>query len=320
MHANLITSVKYPLQLRSILLICLLLPVLGYSQNTDSSARSKLITTSPRLGGITITDQVAPITVDGHTFTMQLPTADIGIPVYKNFSSPHPVYVRTGIRYQGLLLSNEKNIGSTNFHSLGVPLLFSYSLSRATSISLIGIVSVGSDFKRSIKEEDFLYTAGVRIGFHQNKSFKYGVTVTYVSNYAGQYLLPLPDVDWTISKKLNFTALLPARASLKYKLSQAQSLGVTLSIGGSMYRLNEEGKEQYLHLRQSSAGLIYDLKMGNRWKLNLVAGHTFMQRLETFNMDQKVSFNGFGKLNDRISNVSYQQNSFIFQTGISYQF
>jgi hypothetical protein len=88
-----------------------------------------------------------------------------------------------------------------------------------------------------------------------------------------------------------------------------------------MYRLNEEGKEQqYLHLRQTSAGLIYDLKIGKRWKLNLVAGHTLTQRLETFNMDQKVSFNGFGKLDDRISNVSYQQNSFIFQTGISYQF
>jgi hypothetical protein len=253
---------------------------------------------------------------------MLLPTADIGIPVYKNFTSPHPVYIRAGIRYQGLLLSNEKNIGSTNFHSVGVPLLFSYSFSRATSISLIGIVSVGSDFKQDIKEEDILYTAGVRIGFRQNKSFKYGVTVTYVKNYAGDYLLPLPDIDWTINKRWNFTALLPSRASLKYKLSQAQSLGATLSVNGSMYRLNETGKEkeQYLHLRQSNAGLIYDLKMGRRWKLNLVAGHTFTQRLETFNMDQKVSFNGFGKLNDRISNVSYQQNSFIFQTGISYQF
>jgi hypothetical protein len=252
---------------------------------------------------------------------MQLPTADIGIPVYKNFSSPHPVFVRVGIRYQGLLLSNEKNIGSTNFHAVSVPLLFSYSFSRATSISLIGIATVGSDFKRDIKEEDILYTAGVRIGFRQNKSFKYGVTVTYVSSYAGQYVLPLPDIDWTISKKLNFTALLPSRASLKYKLSQAQSLGATFSIGGSMYRLNEEGKEQqYLHLRQTSAGLIYDLKIGKRWKLNLVAGHTLTQRLETFNMDQKVSFNGFGKRDDRISNVSYQQNSFIFQTGISYQF
>jgi hypothetical protein len=306
---------------RSLFLGGMLLPVLAWSQNADTTLRSKLITTAPRLGGITITNQVAPIKADGNTFTMQIPTADIGIPVYKKFTSKHPILIRTGIRYQGLLLSNEKNISSTNFHSITVPLLASYSLSRATNIGFIGMATIGSDFKTSIREEDVQYTAGVRFGFRQNKAFKYGVTMTYVRNYAGEYLLPLPDIDWTISKRLSLTAILPARASLKYKLTEAQSLGLTASIGGAMYRLNEAGKEkQYLHLRQSSGGLIYDLKLGQRWKLNLVAGHTFNQRLETFNMDQKVSFNGFSKLNDRKANVSYQQNSFIFQGGLSYQF
>lgn len=304
----------------SVFLAGMLLPVLGYSQDTDSSSRSKLISTSPRLGGITITHQVAPVNANGNGFTMQLPVADIGIPVYKNFSSPHPVLVKTGIRYQGLLLSGENRIGSTNFHSVTVPLLLSYSFSRATSISFVGLASAGSDFKRSIKGEDILYTAGVRLGFQQNRALKYGVTLTYSHSYSGNFLLPLPDIDWTISRKLSLTALLPARASLRYKLSETQSLGITASINGSMYRLNENGQAQYLHLRQNSGGLLYDLKLGQRWKLNLVAGHTFMQRLETFNMDQKVSFNGFGKLNDRVSNISYRQNSFIFQGSISYQF
>jgi hypothetical protein len=65
---------------------------------------------------------------------------------------------------------------------------------------------------------------------------------------------------------------------------------------------------------------MYDLAVGRRWRLNLIAGHTFMQKLETFNIDQKVSLNKFGKLNDRLSNISYNQNSFIFQGAISYQF
>ena len=37
-------------------------------------------------------------------------------------------------------------------------------------------------------------------------------------------------------------------------------------------------------------------------------------------MDQKISLDNFGKLNDQVSNVSYQNNSFIFQGGISYLF
>jgi len=305
---------------KNIFLAGMLLPALSYAQSTDSTAQSKLATTSPRLGGITISNQVAPINAGGSTITMQQPVVDIGIPLYKDFASAHPVFIRAGIRYQGLLLSNENSVGGTNFHSITVPLSFSYSFSRATNITLIGLASVASDFKRSIEGEDVLYTAGVRIGFRQNKAFKYGVTLTYVNNYSGQYFLPLPDIDWAINKRLRLTGIIPARVSLMYKFTEAQSLGLTASIGGSMYRLNEGKQPQYLHLQQNSGGLSYDLKLGQRWKLNLIAGHTFMQRLQTFNIDQKVSFNGFSKLNDRVANVSYRENSFIFQGGISYQF
>jgi len=184
----------------------------------------------------------------------------------------------------------------------------------------VGLATVGSDFKRSISAEDILYTVGVRIGFQPNNSFRYGVTLAYISNYSGKFLLPIPDIDWTISNKLSLTGVIPARASLKYKLSEIQSLGITGSLNSSMYRLNADTKDQYINLQQNSAGLIYDIKLSRRWKFNLIGGHTFSQRLQTFNMDQKVSFDGFTKLNDRVANISYRQNSFIFQGGISYEF
>jgi hypothetical protein len=306
---------------RSFFLIGMLLPVLGYCQGVDSSSmHKKLTTTAPLLGGVTVTDIISPVDAGGNTFTMQQPIVDVGFPVYKDFSAAHPILIKTGIRYQGLFLSGEQNIGSNEFQSITVPLLLNYSLSRTTSISFVGLATIGSDLKRSIGAEDILYTAGVRIGFRPSKSFRYGITLAYISNYSGKFLLPLPDIDWTINNKLSLTGIIPARASLKYKLSEMQSLGITASLNGSMYRLNDEAKDQYLHLQQNSAGLIYDLKLSQRWKLNLVAGHTFSQRLETFNINQKVPFDGFTKLNDRVSNISYRQNSFIFQSGISYEF
>lgn len=103
---------------KDIFLAGILLPVFCYSQNADSSTKSILLTTSPRLGGVNITNQVASIKAGRSTFPMQLPVADIGIPLYKDFSGKHPVLIKTGVRYQGLLLSNENNIGSDNFHSL----------------------------------------------------------------------------------------------------------------------------------------------------------------------------------------------------------
>ncbi|TWJ03186.1 hypothetical protein JN11_00723 [Mucilaginibacter frigoritolerans] len=306
---------------RSLFLIGMLLPVLSYCQSVDSSSmHKKLTTTAPLLGGVTVTDIVAPVNAGGNSFTMQQPIVDVGFPVYKDFSAAHPILIKTGIRYQGLFLSGEQNIGSTEFQSITVPLLVNYSLSRTTSISFVGLATIASDFKRSIGAEDIIYTAGVRVGFRPSKSFRYGITLAYISNYSGKFLLPIPDIDWTINNKLSLTGIIPARFSLKYKLSEIQSLGITGSLNSSMYRLNDEAKGQYLNLQQNSAGLIYDLKLSQRWSLNLIAGHTFSQRLETFNLDQKVPFDGFTKLNDRVSNVSYRQNSFIFQSGIAYGF
>jgi hypothetical protein len=303
-----------------IFLAGLLLPVLSYCQNPDTVRHSKFLTTSPLLGGVNITDIVAPVKVNGNTLIMQQPVIDIGVPVYKDFSTVHSVIIKTGIRYQGLLLSNEENIGETTFHSLTVPLLLNYSLSRTTNIAFVGLATFTSDFKRGINASDILYTVGVRLGFSPGKSFRYGVTFAYTDNYSGKYFLPIPDIDWTINNRWTLTAVLPVRASLKYRLSNSQSFGLTAGFDGSMYRLNTSDQPQYLHLRQNNAGFIYDLKLSQRWKWTVVAGHTFMQRLETFNLDQKVPFDGFTKLNDRVANISYRQNSFIFQGGISYQF
>jgi len=299
----------------------ILLPLFSYCQSPDSTyTNKKLTTTAPLLGGVTVTNIVSPVNAGGNTFTMQQPIVDASTPVYKDFSTAHPVLVKVGIRYQGLFLSGVQNIGEDQFHSITGSLLFNYSVSHTTSISFIGLATMASDFKQSPVAGDILYTVGVRFGFRPTASFKYGITMLYTRNYSGNFLLPLPDIDWSISKRLSLTGIIPARASLKYQLSDMQSLGVTASFNGSMFRLNEDTRNQYIHLRQNNAGFIYDVKLSQQWKFNLVAGHTFLQRLETFNMDQKVAFDGFNKLSNRISNISYLQNSFIFQGGISYEF
>lgn len=291
------------------------------SQRNDTIIHKKLVTSSPRLGGVTVTNTFIPVKADGNTFSIQMPTVDVGIPVYKNFRTKHPILVKTGIRYQGLILSDERKIASNDFHSISIPLLINYSFSRATNLSFIGSTSINSDYKQDIETEDILYTVGVRIGVHQNRKFKYGVTLAYTKGYSGTFLLPIPDIDWTISKRLTLTAILPVRASLKYKLSEVHSLGATTWLAGNnMYRLNEPEREQYIHLQQTNAGIIYDAMLGQRWKLSITAGYTITQKLQTFDTDQKISFNSFADLNRRSTNVSYEQKSFVVQTGISYQF
>lgn len=302
---------------RSILLTGLFLPLLAGAQNGDSSRRSALVTTAPLLGGLTVTDVMTPITANGHTFTAEQPIVDFGVPLYKNFRTKHPVIFKAEVRYQGLFLSGEQNIGSTDFHSLTGMLSYTYMFSRATNITFVGLGGVSSDFRRNPDASDIQYTAGVRIGFHQDRSFKYGVTVAYTSDYSGTYLLPLPDIDWTISQRWSLTALLPQRVSLKYKLSPGQFLGFTSGLNTGAYRLNA-GK--YLQWQQVDEGLLYEVNLGRHWAANLIAGYAVSQRLETFNDDQKMSLDSFGELGKRTPLVSYRQTSFVAQAGMSYKF
>jgi hypothetical protein len=307
---------------RSFFLMGILLPILCNAQNADS-VHNPLLTTSPRLGGINITSLNAPISANGSTFLLHQTVVDAGVPVYKDFTGPHTLLIKTGIRYEGIFIENEKRIGSSTFSSFSVPLIVNYSLNRKTSLTLVGLGTVSSDWKSAIQTGDIQYTAGVRLGFQPSQSLRWGVTLTYISNYSGKFLLPLPDIEWAINSKWSLSALVPARISLKYKLSPIQHIGITGGFMGGMYRVTPNAKDpqdQYLNLQQYSGGLIYDLMLGQRWKLTLIGGHTFEQRLETFNMDQKVSFDNFGKLNDRKANVSYRENSFVFQAGLAYAF
>ena len=45
-------------------LVGILFPILCEAQSSDSTARSKLVTASPRLGGISLSYQVAPVNGD----------------------------------------------------------------------------------------------------------------------------------------------------------------------------------------------------------------------------------------------------------------
>ncbi len=299
----------------------ILMPILIYSQQrTDTMRNSRLATTSPLSGGITISNSITPINTGGHTIFMQQPVVDFGIPLYKQTVTRHPIFIRSGARLQGIWLSNEKQLQASRFQMITIPFLLNYSISRRTSVALVATASVGSDLKSSVEGKDILYSVGARVGFQPSRKLRYGVTLTYVNNYSGNYLLPLPDIDWTINNRWNLSAILPARASLRYKLTDNQQLGITASIGGSMYRYNKNDSAQYIHLRQNSGGVIYDLKLGQRWKFTTIAGYTFMQKLEVFNLDQKISFNKFKELNSRKPILSYQQNSFMLQAGISFQF
>ncbi len=158
---------------RSFFLMGVLLPVLCTAQNADS-IRTPLLTVSPRLGGINLTDLSVPIKTNGNTFLLHQTVVDAGIPIYKNFAGPHPVFIKTGIRYEGLFLENEKNIGRTNFTSVSLPLIVSYSLNRQTSLTMIGLATVSSDWRSPIESGDIQYTAGVRLGFQPSQSLRWG--------------------------------------------------------------------------------------------------------------------------------------------------
>jgi len=315
---------------RAIILAGLLLPIFAWSQSPDSANRSLdsnrqslFLTGAPRLGGISLTDAVTPMKINNGNSMVQQHIVDFGIPLVKDFTSAHPIFIKTGFRYENLIVPDITAFGTGSFNSFTVPFLASYSITKKTNLTLVGMGTLATDMKTSIHANDVQYVAGIRIGFQPNPNLRYGVTMTYVNNYSGQLIIPVPDIDWTINKKWQLTAIVPSRVSLKYKIAPNQSFGLTTGYVASVYGLTQNKEmpnRQYLSWQQFSGGLIYDVTLSKRWNFNLVAGHSFMQRLETFDQATKASFNNFSELSNRKPIYSDRQTSFIFQAGINYKF
>lgn len=300
-----------------------------------------LQTVAPKLGGINITGMMAPISSNGKNFLINQLVVDLSAPVYKNFNTPHPEIFKVGIRYQGMFLSGESSVGADplesnlglnnnfsgqnslggkTFHSLTIPVSYTYVINPSTNLTAIAAVGFGSDLKKNLPSSDLIYTAGVRMGFQQDRNFKYGVTLVYNKTYSGTYLIPIPDIEWAINDRWNLSAALPIRTTLRYKINSSQSIGATFGLNAGEYRLNGEQKGKYVQFQQMSQGLIYDLKLWNNWKLNIIGAYTLMQKLQSFDNDQKISLDDFGGLKNRKTNYSNQSKSLVVQGGISYQF
>lgn len=328
-----------PINKKNIFLLIAVLfsPALSLAQAINDGP---LQTVAPKLGGINITGMISPISSNSENFLINQVVVDLSTPVYKNFNTRNPEIFKIGIRYQGLFLSGESSIGadplqsnlglSNNlsrpntvggkaFHSIVIPLSFTYVLSPATNITAIAAVGFGSDLKKNLPPSDLIYTAGVRMGFQQDKDFRYGVTLVYNRTYSGTYLIPIPDIEWTINDRWNLSAVLPIRTSLRYKLNSWQTVGATFGLNAGEYRLDQQ-RGKYLQFQQMSGGIVYDLKISQNWKLNLMGAYTLMQKLQTFDNDQKIKLDDFGALNKRKTNYSNQSKSMVVQGGISYQF
>jgi len=279
-----------------------------------------LLTASPLLGGVNVSDMFAPVSVNGSTFTIQQLTVDESSPVYRVKGTRHPFFIKAGFRYQGLFLANEPLIGSNNFHAINLQFYSTYVVSRKFNISGFASIGVASDFRKSPEGDDLNYLASIRFGVQKSRNLRYGISLTYINNYGGSYLVPLPDIDWVINDKWELESIIPFRTSLKHKLNPKHILGITQGLNGGLYRLNDSDVKKYIQLQQYNTGLLYELHLSRYWHFNLVAGYAISQKLQTFTADQKVSLNHFGAAADRITEVSYKQRSFMLQGGISYKF
>src|ERR1700733_13532487 len=97
---------------RALLLAGILLPFIGFTQTPDSNRQSKLLTVAPRLGGIALTDAVTPMRINGAGSMVQQHILDFGLPLYKDFTSAHPVFIKSGFRYENLIVPDIPALGS----------------------------------------------------------------------------------------------------------------------------------------------------------------------------------------------------------------
>ncbi len=301
--------------------------VLSYSQERDS-IKSKLsnksigATAPPLLGGITVGVLVSPINSDDDDFVLNQNTLEMRTPLYGNTNGKHPYIGKMTLKYNGLYLSENEIFGKSNFHSLQALHTHTLILPRRRTLTFLTSVGAGSDFKEGFTGEDITFNAGLRMGWLRNRSFVFGVSIIYVNNYVGQFLLPIPDFAWKINENWSLEAILPQRISLKHNFSQFSSLGLNIEMNSGNYQIHdEEEQDQFLNFFQFNGGLNYEKVFAKRWKFNAFVGYTLTQRLQAIDNDKKAGLNDFKSLqDDDRADISLEEKSPIFQFSFSYSF
>jgi len=189
-------------------------------------------------------------------------------------------------------------VNPINLHGIVIRTGLYHKFSKGHGIQLLFSPRLMSDFK-NINGSHF--QAGGTIlyerKYHNNLTMAFGAM--YNQELFGAYLVPLINLNWTLSERWSITGLLPVYSKISYKVTDKLSVGsnhfglvTTYKLGDSAYN------GDYIERRSIDLGLFARYYLGGNIYMEGRFGKSLDRSYAQYGADQKVSFSlpmvGFG--------------------------
>lgn len=148
-----------------------------------------------------------------------------------------------------------------------------------------------------------------------NSNLTMGYGAMYNHGFFGPYLVPLVNLNWTLTERFSITGMLPVFAKLNYKVSDRFTAGFSHFGLTTSYGLNDtDYAEDYLERQSIDLALFGNYKLYNNFYLEARFGQSISRCYKQYGSDDKVDFAlpliTFGD-NRTLKNVQFEDGPFI---------
>ncbi len=150
-------------------------------------------------------------------------------------------------------------------------------------------IADGSEGMVSADDISFTAMLGVKHAFGDRLSL--GGGLSYRRDFGEPIPLPFLLIEWAVSRRLVFSALLPQRAAFMYSLSEALDAGIFAEVRGNQYNGDPENlgaENPLLKYSVASAGPEVRIHLSQWTHLELKGGTTLLRRFEFYDGENKV--------------------------------
>ncbi|UII25659.1 DUF6268 family outer membrane beta-barrel protein [Fulvivirga maritima] len=224
----------------------------------------------------------------------------------------------TGVGFlQEDIHSTEINFND-KLYSVGIPLLYQYRFNKASSLQLIGNISINSQFD-DVVFDDAVYIAGASYTKQYSEKLKLGYGIIYIHQFFGNQIVPIINVNYKPNNKWNISGRFPANMKGIYSINEKHSIGLEWMWLANSFRLdNLVYEEAYVKNKNAMAELFYRLRL---WKSSVLQiGKGYNNKFYEVYTEESNQLNLFTKpLNQNLTPIQeFENKGLFFNIGVHY--
>ena len=165
---------------------------------------------------------------------------------------------------------------SSTVSGISVGLGFQWvSENRKYKTSLFAIPKLASDFKQSVRNEDWQYGLLLLENYKLNPKLQFRAGMYYNKEAFGVFFVPLLGVDWKATERISLYGILPSNYKIEYEVSKKCYTGISFRSMTRSFRLSEKQNNDYVRFDETVLRYFTEYYFAKNLVLTGEAGYSF---------------------------------------------